>query len=125
MYVDVEKGLIDWLAAHFPSARVCAELPAELPAQTIQVVRFGGGRPSVPFDEANVDIDCYAATREQARVLAEQVCSAVMYVLPGYKANGAIYLSADCFSAPSWAPYDNTNVRRMTAAYRLRTHNPI
>jgi hypothetical protein len=72
---------VGWLT-DFPDARVCAELPADLPAFTIQVVRFGGGRPQIPFDEANVDIDCYAPNREQARTLAEQVCHAVMYSLP-------------------------------------------
>lgn len=125
MYVDVEKVLIGWLADRFPAARVCAELPADLPEFTIQVVRFGGGRPSVPFDDANVDIDCFAPTRIQARALAEQVCHALMYSLPGYAADGAKFLSAECFSAPSWAPWDNTTVRRMTAAFQIRTHNPI
>jgi hypothetical protein len=125
MYVDVEKVLIGWLSDRFPAARVCAELPADLPEQTIQVVRLGGGRPAVPFDDANVDIDCYAGNRMAARDLAEQVSHALMYELPGHVADGAIFLAADCFSAPSWAPYDNTTVRRMTAAYRIRTHNPI
>lgn len=125
MYVDVEKALIGWLADRFPNARVCAELPADLPELTIQVVRFGGGRPQIPFDEANVDIDVYGPNRVQARALAEQVSHAVMYSLPRYVADGAIFVAADCFSAPSWAPYDNTDVRRMTSTYRIRTHNPI
>ena len=125
MYVDVEKVLIGWLAEHFPDSRVCAELPNTLPARTIQVVRFGGGRPSVPFDEANVDIDSYAATRVEARTLAERVSDALMYELPGHSEDGAIFVAAECFSAPSWIPYDNTTVRRFTAAYRIRTHNPI
>ena len=125
MYVDVEKALIGWLAVRFPTSRVCAELPADLPPLTIQVQRFSGGRPTVPFDIANIDVDCYAPDRVQVRELAEQVCHALMYALPRYVADGAIFLSADCFSAPSWAPYDNTSVRRMTAAYSIRTHNPI
>lgn len=125
MYVDVEKALIGWLGEQFSTVRVCAELPADLPERTIQVVRFGGGRPSVPFDDANVDIDCYAPTRVAARDLAEQVSHAVMYALPRYATDGAIFISAACISAPAWAPHDNTNVRRMTAAYRIRTTNPI
>lgn len=124
-YLDVEKTLVNWLATRFPSARSCTELPATLPAQVVQVVRFGGGRPTVPFDEATVDVDCYAVDRVSARNFAEDVSHALTFELPGLAVDGAIVLSAECLTAPSWAPYDNTNVRRMTAAYLIRTHNPI
>lgn len=124
-YVDVEKTLVVWLATRFPSARSCTELPATLPPLVVQIQRFGGGRPEIPFDEATVDVDCYAPDRATARDFAEQVAHALMYELPGLKADGAIVLSAECLTAPSWAPYDNTNVRRITAAYLIRTHNPI
>lgn len=125
MYADVEKILIGWLTVRFPGNRVAAELPADLTNPTIQVARFGGGRPTVPFDDANVDIDCYATSRVAAHTLAEQVSHALMYELPGHREDGALVVSAACFSAPSWLPYDNTTVRRYTAAYRIRTHNPI
>jgi hypothetical protein len=126
MYGDIEALLIDWLTPRFTGSRVCAELPATLPDSTIQVVRFGGGRPSVPFDLANVDIDCYGITRAAAHDLAEQVAHGLMFDLPGYWAtDGTGVIGVACLSAPNWAPYDNTNVRRMTAAYQIRTHNPI
>lgn len=124
-YADVEALLVGWLAARFPTVRACTELPAALPPQTIQVVRFGGGPGAIPFDLAHVDIDCYAADRAGAHALAASVQAALMYALPGYSTNGSRVLSAECTSGPSWAPYDNTNVRRNTAAYQVRTANPI
>lgn len=124
-YLDVEKVLITWLAQRFPSVRLCAELPNTLAGDTVQVVQFGGAADDIPFAEASVDIDAYALTRQQAKTLAQDVQHAVMYELPGLKADGGVVLSAANITAPSWAPYDNTTVRRMTSSYRIRTHNPI
>lgn len=124
-YGDVEQLLTGWLAGHLSGVRVCTELPATLPAQVVQVVRFGGTRPTIPFDLANVDVDCYTADRWSSHNLAEQVASLLMYTLPGTPLSGVTFLSAEPISAPSWAPYDNTNVRRTTAAYLIRSHNPI
>lgn len=123
-YGDIEKILTGWLASHL-TVRTCTELPATLPAEIVQVVRFGGGRPSIPFDDAHVDVDCYAADRSSAHDLAERVAQALMHDLPGFTSGQVTALSAECLSGPSWAPYDNTSVRRYTAAYLVRTHNPI
>jgi hypothetical protein len=125
LYGDVEAIAVPWLAARFTDARACTELPATLPAKTIQVVRFGGSRPELPYDLANVDVDCYAGDRAAAHLLAERVAHALMYDLPGYRVGGTTVLSVECLNGPSWAPYDNTSVRRMTAAYQFRTHNLI
>lgn len=124
-YGDVEAITVAWLAAQFDGVRVCTETPATLPAQVIQVVRFGGGRPSIPYDVATVDVDCYAADRAASKQLAEQVAHALVFDLPGYRAGTTAVLSVECLSAPSWAPWDNTTVRRTTAAYQIRTHNLV
>lgn len=125
MYADVELDLIGWLVPQFSGSRLCSELPNSLVGDTIQVVQFGGPTDDIPFAEFNVDIDVYSLTRARSRQLAREVQQAVMYALPGTKIAGSIYLSASTISAPSWAPYDNTSVRRTTATYRIRTHNPI
>ena len=125
-YGDIEQILVAWLAARFIDARVCTELPATLPSKTIQAVRFGGPRRSVPFDQPLVDIDCYGVDRSSAKRLAEDVSHALLFDLPGFRAgDGTLVVSVECLSAPSWAPYDNTTVRRMTAAYQFRTHNLV
>jgi hypothetical protein len=125
VYGDIEALLVDWLTPRFTSSRLCTELPATLPESTIQVVRFGGGRPMVPFDLPSVDVDCYGQTRSAARGVAEQVAHALVFDLPGFVWAGVRVISVECVSGPSWAPYDNTNVRRLSAAYQIRTHNPI
>jgi hypothetical protein len=125
MYIDVERGLIGWLAERFPAARLCAELPNTLTGDTIQVVQYGGRADDVPFADALVDVDYYALTRLGSRQGAEAVRHALMYELPGQELGGGILLSVSNISAPSWAPHDNTSVRRTTAAYSVRTHNPI
>ncbi len=123
-YADVEAVLVGWLGSEL-GVRVVTELPAILPAEIIRVSRFGGGRAEFPFDVASVDVDTFAATRRAAIQLGERVAFALMYDLPGLVSGGAIVLAAECVSAPSWAPYDNTNVRRSIASYRIRTHNPL
>jgi hypothetical protein len=123
-YGNVEQLMGRWLEGS-TQIRTVSELPATLPDKVIQVVRFGGGRPEFPFDIANVDVDCYATTRQAANDLAEDVASRLMYDLPGQRLFGVLFVSVECLTAPSWAPYDNTTVRRMTAAYQVRTQNPI
>jgi hypothetical protein len=114
-----------WLATQFPSPiRVVTELPADLAAtQVIQVTRFGGSDDFITLDAANVDIDVFAATRDASRTLAEQVRTAVRLHLPGYATGGAAVQSVTTISAPRWVPYDNTNLRRFVASYRITIHS--
>jgi hypothetical protein len=125
LYGDIEQIVVSWLASRFTDTRTCTELPATLPARTVQVVRYGGGRPELPVDLADVDVDCYAADRAAARLLAERVAHALIFDLPGHRFGTTTVTAAECLTAPSWAPYDNTTVRRMTAAFQFRTYNSI
>ena len=122
---SAETLIRDWLAAVFPSARVVTELPANLAdvLPVIQVTRFGGSDDFLTLDSANVDIDTFGVSRDAARSLSEQVRSAVRLHLPGYSANGGAVQSVTTISAPRWVPYDNTSLRRFTAAYRITIHS--
>ena len=123
--VSAENLIRDWLAAVFPAARVVTELPANLAdvLPVIQVARFGGSDDFLTLDSANVDIDTFGVSRDAARSLSEQVRSAVRLHLPGYSANGGAVQSVTTISAPRWVPYDNTSLRRFTAAYRITIHS--
>lgn len=123
--VSAETFVRTWLAAQFPAPiRVVTELPADLGAvQTIQVTRFGGSDDFLTLDAANIDVDTFAATRDASRTLAEQVRTALRLHLPGYATGGAGVQSVSTISAPRSVPYDNTNLRRFVASYRITIHS--
>ena len=121
MAVDLEKLLVEWLAPQQPDARLCTELPAQLPALTVQITQLPGGtRPLVSFEDVRVDVDSYGQDRAAARDLANQVDHLITVELPGNVVAGVLIQSVSGSSA-AWTPYDNTNVRRMTATYVFRT----
>lgn len=124
---SAESLVRDWLATQFTDCRVVTELPANLASVVplIQVVRFGGADEFITIDTANIDIDVFASSRTEARLISEEVRTAVRLYLPGYigyGAGGAVQ-SVTTISAPRWVPYDNTSLRRFTAAYRITIHS--
>jgi len=123
--VAAEAFVRTWLAAQFPSARVVTELPANLGdvLPVIQVTRFGGSDDFLTLDAANIDIDTFAASRDDARSLGEQVRTALRLHFPGYAAGGGAVQSVTTISAPRWVPYDNTGLRRFVASYRITIHS--
>lgn len=135
--VDAEVFVRDWLATQFaaPAYRVVTELPANLGEvlPVIEVSRFGGSDDSLVTDDANIDIDVYAAAvnavggaskRDAARLLSGQVRSALRLHFPGYANGGAAVQSVTTISAPRWLPYDNVSeLRRYNAAYRITIHS--
>jgi len=116
-----ESVIRAWLAQQFPNARVVTETPADLVdvLPCIRVERFGGSDDVYTLDVANIDVDCYDATREAARSLAEDVRTALRLSAEGQSVNGALIAQVTTISAPTWTPYDNTNLRRFTASYRI------
>jgi hypothetical protein len=127
MFADVEKLVIAWLAASFPDAYPCAETPAD-PVFTeclpiIEVTRIGGSDTDQgAVDQATIDVECYAADRNAASVLADNVRAALRNQMPGFRGIEGSVLAVDTLSAPAWRPYDNTDVRRFGATYRITVH---
>lgn len=115
---DVELLLVAWLNEQLSDVRVCAELPATLPAQTVRVNRIGGPR-LYALDRPTVVVDVFAGDRGAAFGLAQQVEDLLYLKLPGVPVNGAAVSHVATISGPSWAPYDNTGVRRVTATYQM------
>ena len=122
---SAESLVRDWLATQFNPTRVVTELPANLgdALPLIQVTRFGGSDDVLTLDAANIDVDTFGATRDAARSLGEQVRSALRLHLPGYSTGTAGVQSVTTISAPRWVPYDNTNLRRFVASYRITIHS--
>lgn len=125
VYAEAESVVRSALASAFADVRVVTELPANLGdvLPVVEVSRFGGSDDVLSFDNANVDVDVYAASRGAARTLAEQVRAYMRGQLPGQTFAGAFVLSVSTISAPMWTPYDNTALRRFNSSYRIRLHS--
>lgn len=122
---SAEKVTRDWVASTFPSARVVTETPANLAdvLPCIQVERIGGSDTVFEtIDDAIIDVEYFAASRDAARVGAEAVRAAFRFDLPGQTIGSAFVLSVATVTAPVWTPYPNTSVRRFHATYQLRLH---
>ncbi len=128
---EVEPLLRHWLAGHFGAGyRVVTELPAELgvvvaATPLILVTRFGGSDELLVLDDANVDVDTFdvahdgSTARENARTLAERVRSALRFTLIGASQDNGFVAAVSTINAPRWVPYDNTDLRRFVASYRI------
>jgi hypothetical protein len=122
-YPNVEKMLVAWLSTNV-GVRVLTDTPTNL-AQilpVVQVTKFGGTDQVPGIDVANVDIDVYASTRDQAAGLAERVRYQLRMVLPGQQVAGITVSRVETIIGPSWRPYDNTSLRRFGASYAFTLH---
>lgn len=124
-FVDGETLVVFALQQQFPSARVVTELPARLEdvLPVFQVERIGGADLVPSLDNPLFDIECFAATRIQAKTYADQVRSFMRSGLVGASLMGAVVLNVLTSVGPNWRPYGNTNVFRVGATYQIALHN--
>lgn len=123
-YQSVERLLIPWLASQL-SVRVVAETPADLASVVplLQITGISGSDYTPTFDYRNMDVDSYAATRGESEDLAIRARQALMFILPGLAIGGAVITSVRTIMVPTWTPYDDTDLRRFTAAYTVVIHS--
>lgn len=120
----IEPLLFAWLESTRPGLRHCSETPSNL-ADVLPVVRVnanGGSGDRFQFDKWHVDFDAFAATRDAARTLAQSLHDSVLQELPGAALGSAMVLAVREFAAPSWAPTDDTSLRRFTFAVEIQLH---
>lgn len=122
-YVDIERVLVGWLSTAL-SCRVLTDLPANLAAEVplVQIARYGGGDYLPGLDEVLLDVDAFGPDRASAVALAEAARYQLRFVLAGTQIGGAVITRVETIEAPSFRPYDNTNLRRFGASYRLFVH---
>lgn len=115
---DVEELLMAYLAELAPTDTVT---PAQITGKVIRVSRVGGSDDGVT-DFPRVEVACYALTRNDAHQLGEQSRQR-MLVLGGQAVdvNGRAVLVDFCRTdtPPEPVPYDNPDVDRSLAYYRL------
>lgn len=123
--VDIELELITRATAKFPDAVVRDELDNtllnELPTIQIQQVP-GGDDDGFRLARMFVDIDVYAATREDAISLARDVHAWVTGELPGSSSSSIVFGRAGALALPAPRDYENTALRRVGATYAIFCH---
>ncbi len=124
-YADIERGLVMWLQSQLSGVRVLTELPDNLAeaAPVVRISRIGGPELAPRFEAADIDIDSFGTGRAQAFQTLETVRVALRFRLPNQTLGGSVYTRVDTTSGPAWRPYDNTNVRRFGASFRIYVHH--
>ncbi|GGM75513.1 hypothetical protein GCM10012275_52760 [Longimycelium tulufanense] len=111
---DVEAALIALLD---PIATTYETTPAQLTLPLIHV-QAAAGIDDYITDQPRVEVTVYASTRAQARTLAEQARQTIL-AAPGTAPGGVLIDSAVTEVSPTRIPYDDPDVRRFRAVYRL------
>lgn len=128
-FVDAEEltraFLLPLMVAGGFAKRIVTELPAGLEKflPLIQVERISGPDVVPSLDQPVMDVEVFAADRPSAKALADRVRVALRYGMNGFQYGGAVVASVDTVQGPGWRPYNNTQLRRVGATYRITLHN--
>lgn len=87
-----------------------------------RVTRAGGTDDGIT-DDALVDVETFAATRNEAAKIAEETRQSLL-ALAAEKSAGALVDSVRTARAPGWVDYKNPAVSRYVAAYRMTLRRP-
>lgn len=124
-FPDVEELLIAYLEQVAPTDTV---FPEEISGKVIRIRRVGGSDDGIT-DRPRVQVSCAAPTRNEARAMAEQ-CRQLLLVLGGQAvevpglARPVPVDSCRTDTPPEPTPYDNPDVDRADAFYRLGLRRP-
>lgn len=117
-----------WLPTQFPGVRVGTEVPGGDSFTTavangfVRVTRIGGGR-NFALESPTVVLDSFRANRVDAKRFALSVVDAMFWRLPGVMIGGAVVTKVTEVSGASWAPWDDTDVRRFVSTVQIHLKN--
>jgi hypothetical protein len=124
-FIDVEHALMDLFADLVDDpADVVTVLPNDLQArlavdrQVIRVRVIGGSDDRIS-DHPRVDVEVFGATRAVAKPLAETIRQRL--ISGGHRTAHGVIDHATTEVGPQETPYDDPDVRRWSATYRLST----
>lgn len=124
-FVDIEYALMDLFADLVTDPDdVCTEIPDDLQARlaadrhVIHVHCIGGSGDRIS-DHPRVDVEVFAATRAVAKPLAETIRQRLIY--GGHRTAHGVIDRATTEVGPQKLPYEDPDVRRWSATYRLST----
>lgn len=130
VFPDIEDILIPWLPGQLAAVwgiappRACSETPENLQdvLPVVAVLRSSGADLQGIIDRPVVDVDCYAADRVAASLLAAQVHRVMLRYLPGEVTGGAVVGFVNTVKGPSWLSYQDLDLRRYNATYEIYLH---
>lgn len=134
-YPDPETVIRDWLRTNVFTAsgddRVRVEAGVgptnTVGASRLVVVTEAPGAPGdaiLTLDQADVVVDCYAANRERAKAIAEQVRSGLrgVAIVNHTTAGGAVVKQVLTLARPTPVPTDRQRLAKVSATYRIWFH---
>lgn len=129
-YPHAARLIADWLKTRMaPDVNNFAtQLPYNLTfvMPLVVVERIGGPDRILGVDEPTLDIDVFQPNQDAAIDLGEDVRQLVRLHLPGQILPGGVAVkSVGTNSGPAPAPWDNTQIRRISATYQIKLHRPL
>lgn len=128
-FVDVEKALMDLFADLVTDpADVVTVIPDDLQTRLaadrpVIRVRVVGGSDDRISDHPRVDVETFGPTRAVSKPLAETIRQRLL--AGGHRTAHGVIDRATTEVGPQEIPYDDPDVRRWSATYRLSTRRRI
>lgn len=124
-YGDVEWVVVDYLRGQLAGGvLVATALPSSLETRLPAVrATAGGGSDDTLTDSALIDVESFAATREDSQGLSEQV-RAAMHSMTANESTGQLVDAVSTASRPVWVDYEHPRVQRYVAVYRVNLRRP-
>lgn len=123
-YPSIEPVLAAWLNTQL-SIPVVEQLPfnTTFTLPLISVERLSGSDSTLTLDEASIDVDVFASTRDSSRNIAELVREALRLRFTGYTSSRLTITRVETVSGPAPLPWSNEAVWRFGATYRIVAHS--
>lgn len=122
-YPSIEPIFAAWLADRRDIA-VVEQLPTNLTfaLPLIAVERLSGADATLTLDDATLDVDVFASSRDAARNISEQIREDVRLHLTGYTTGRLSVSRTATVQAPVPRPWGNDAVWRFSGTYRIVAH---
>ncbi|MDH2424736.1 hypothetical protein [Sphaerisporangium sp. TRM90804] len=122
--IDVEALVATWIEANVDDTRGMTETPANLDTllPVAKVMKIGGSYDGFRITRATVDVDFFDSTRDRAWSGALHVQWCLHNLFVRRRQGDAVVARVETLTDPRRLPYDNTNLRRVGATYRITVH---
>jgi hypothetical protein len=124
VFPDVGAIVIDYLAQGLLDRSVTAAVVSRIPTPvngngiTVRCYRTGGLNTQKVIDQAQLTLECYAPTAEEAHDVL-QLCRGLVHALQGTVQGGVTFYGVNEFAGPVEFPDPNTDTPRYTMTMQV------